>query len=206
MMTVGKGKKWRLDLLSGHSAALVLLCAFFLLGSVLGCVGAGLFRDEDGTVRQGLAAALSFLSRPQLLDCIRCAGLFCLIAFALGFSAVGTVGLPVLFACRGFLFCYAVGVFYRLWGFSGLSVALVLFALPALFWLPALFALGAQGLPASWSLARRRAGKGSAASIRFRSFWPRCSVCALLIFLCSCVEFFCVPALMRMINGAFALF
>ena len=206
MITVGKRKKWRFDLLSGRSAALVLLSVVFLLGSVFGCIGASLFRDEQGVVRQGMTAALSSLSRPQLLDCIRCAGLFCLGAFALGFTAFGAVGLPVLFACRGFLLCYAVGIFYHLWGFSGLSAALVLFALPALFWMPALFALGSQGLPASWSLARRQWGKGKPASVYDGPFWTRCAVCALLVFLCSCVEYVCVPALMRMFNGAFALF
>lgn len=206
MMTVGKGKKWRLDLLSGHSAALVLLSVCFLLGSVFGCIGASLFRDEQGIVRQGMAAALSSLSQPQLWDCVCCAGLFCLCAFALGFTAFGTVGLPALFACRGFLLCYAVGVFYHLWGFPGLSAALILLALPALFWMPAFFALGAQGLPASWLLARRQHGKGKTLCICNRSFWPRCALCALLILLCSCVEYVCVPALMRMINGAFTLF
>ena len=206
MMTVGKRKKWRLDLLSGRSAALVLLSAFFLLGSVFGCICASLFRDEQGVVRQGMAAALSSLSRPQLFDCIRCAGLFCLGAFALGFTAFGAVGFPALFACRGFLLCYAVGVFYHLWGLSGLSAALVLFALPALFWMPALFALGAQGLPASWLLARRRWGKGKSVSAYDGPFWTRCAICALLVFLCSCVEYACVPALMRIFNGAFALF
>lgn len=206
MITVAKRKKWRLDLLSGHSAALALLSVAFVLGSAFGCVGARLFRDEQGVVRQGVTVALSSLSQPQLWDCVRCAGLFCLSAFALGFTAFGAVGLPALFAYRGFLFCYAVGLFYRLWGFSGLPAALVLFALPAVFWMPALFTLGAQGLPASWLLARRHFGKGKPNSANNRLFWTRCAVCALLVLLCSCVEYFCVPALMRMINGAFPLF
>ena len=206
MITVGKRKKWRLDLLSGHSAALVVLSVTFLLGSVFGCICASLFHDEQGVVRQGMTVALSSLSRPQLWDCVRCAGSFCVGAFVLSFTSIGTVGLPVLFACRGFLLCYAVGVFYHLWGFSGLSAALVLFALPALLWMPALFALGAQGLPASWLLARGRRGKGKPASAYDVPFWTRCALCALLVLLCSCVEYACVPALMRMINGAFALF
>ncbi len=206
MMTVAKRKKWRVDLLSGRSAALVFLSVFFVLGSVFGCIGAGLFRDEQGVVRQGMTAALSCLSQPQFLDCVRCAGLFCLGAFAFGFTAFGALGFPALFACRGFLLCYAVGVFYRLWGGAGLSAALILFALPALFWMPALFTLGAQGLPASWLLARRRFGKGKPTFFYNRSFWTRCAVCALLVLLCSWVEYLCVPALMRMINGAFALF
>lgn len=206
MITVGKRKKWRVDLLSGHSAALVFLSVLFLLGSVAGCVGAGLFQDEQGLVRSGVSSALSSAAQPGLWACVRCSGGFCLVAFALCFTAFGMIGLPVLFVCRGFLLCYAMGVFYHLWGFSGLIFSLVLYGLPALFWLPALFALGEQGLPAAYVLLRRRLGKGKIVSPYGRKFWPLCAVCTVLILLCIWVEYTWVPVLLRMINEALALF
>lgn len=206
MITVGKRKKWRVNLLSGDSAALIFLSGLFLLGSVIGCVGAGLFQDEQDLVRAGVSSALSSAIQPSLWACVRCAGGFCLFAFALSFTGFGTIGLPVLFVCRGFLLCYAIGVFYHLWGFSGLGFSLVLYGLPALFWLPVLLALGEQGLPAAWVLFCRRRGKGKFVSPYNRKFWRLCVVCTILILLCIWVEYTWVPALLRMINEAIALF
>ena len=201
---MGKRKKWRLNLLSGHSAALAVLSIMFLVGSVIGCVGVGLFADEQDLVRSGMSAALSASSRPTLWACMRCSGTACLIAFALAFTVLGIVGLPILFLVRGFMLCYAIGVLYHLWGLGGLCSGLILFGIPALFWMPALFILGAQGLPASCQQHYRRSGKGA---LPYPGrFWTRCAVCALLVFLCSCVEYTCIPAFLQMINRTFPLF
>ncbi len=205
MIGMSKGRKWRVDLLSGNSAAVLVLGGLFLLGSMAGCITAGLFQDDQGLVRQSVSAACSAGVRPGFWLCLRGCGLWCLAALLLGFSALGVFGLPVLFLCRGFVLCYAVGVFYRLWGTAGLWAAVVVFGLPALLWLPALFALGAQGLPAAVVVARGR-GKGKWTSPYNSCYFRRCALCALLVILCACVEYACVPALLKLINGALTLF
>ena len=205
MIGVRKGRKWRVDLLSGNSAAVLVLGVLFLLGSIAGCITAGLFQDEQGLVQQSVSAACSAGIRPGFGLCLRGCGLWSLLALLLGFSALGVFGLPALFVCRGFVFCYAIGVFYRLWGTAGLWVAVVVFGLPALLWLPALFALGAQGLPAAVVLARGR-GRGKWSSPYNGRYLRCCALCAVLVVLCACVEYAFVPALLKLINGALALF
>jgi hypothetical protein len=108
---MSKGRKWRVDLLSGNSAAVLVLGGLFLLGSMAGCITAGLFQDDQGLVRQSVSAACSAGVRPGFWLCLRGCGLWCLAALLLGFSALGVFGLPVLFLCRGFVLCYAVVCF-----------------------------------------------------------------------------------------------
>ena len=83
---------------------------------------------------------------------------FPLAALLMGFTALGVIGLPVLFAVRGFLFSFSVACFCRLFGGAGLIPALFLFGLPALLWAPALFVLGAQGMLGAYGLLRRVTG------------------------------------------------
>lgn len=197
-----------MDLLSGETAALALLGAFFLAGSIAGCVLAGLVQTggqdelaaylrsyltllEDDAARPGLAA-LSW-------EVLR----FPLLAFLLGFTALGIIGLPVLFAARGFLLSFAVSAFYRLFGFSGALPAFFLFGLSALIWLPVLFHLGVQGLLAAYSLLRRGLGEGRYPLRYDARYLARCGLCACALAGCVALEYFAVPALLRAAAGIF---
>ena len=64
----------------------------------------------------------------------------------LGVTALGVVGIPVLFLARGFLFSFSVAAFCRIFGPVGLASAFFLFGLPALLWAPVLFLAGCQCL------------------------------------------------------------
>ena len=108
---MSRRKRWKLDLLSGEAAALVLLGASFFLGGAAGCVMAGLVGGEgQGALAEYIRGYLDLAAEggmqppfwPLVWELIR----FPLLVFLLGFTALGVVGMPVLFAVRGFLLCF----------------------------------------------------------------------------------------------------
>lgn len=206
---MGRRKKWKVDLLSGRAAALILLGGLFLIGSVAGCVCAGLINDPGGALLDYVRGYLEFLAQdvlrgrfvPVLWEISR----FPLAAFLLGFTALGVVGLPVLFAVRGFLLCYAVSAFYRLLGPEGLLPAFVLFGLSAVVWLPVLFQLGVQGLLGSYGLLRRAIGDARYPLRYGGGYLACCGICVAALCLCAGMEYLAVPALLQKIAGAFVL-
>lgn len=204
---MARRKKWKVDLLSGQAAALLLLSGLFLAGCIAGCVAAGLISDPGGALLDYVRGYLELLASGGMS--VRFLGVlwqtvrFPLAAFLLGFTALGVVGLPALFAVRGFLLCYAVSAFYRLLGPVGLVPGFVLFGLSALVWLPVLFQLGVQGLLGSYGFLRRAMGDGRY-PLRYDSgFLARCGLCAAALCLCAGLEYLLVPVLLQGIAGMF---
>lgn len=205
---MARRRKWKVDLLTGQAAALLLLSGLFLGGSVAGCVCAGLIRDPGGALMDYVRVYLKLLgsegvSVPFLSVLWRMMRIPLLVLF-LGLTALGVVGLPVLFAVRGFLLCYAVSAFYRLLGLSGLAASFVLFGVSALVWLPVLLQLGVQGLVGSYGLLRRATGDGRYPLCYHSGFLVRCSLCAAALFLCAVLEYLLVPVLLQGIAGVFS--
>jgi len=198
-------KKWNVGLFSGRAASAVLLAGLFALGSVFGCAAAGLIRDPDGElldyVRSYLALAAEDGLSPDLLRVLWQTVRVPLLTVAFGFTALGVVGIPVLFAVKGFALCYAVSAFYRLLGPAGLVPGLVLFGLSALFWLPVLFELGEQGMLGAHGLLRRAMGDGRYPLGYNGGFLVRCAICAAALFLCVGIECLVVPTLLQEIAG-----
>lgn len=196
---------WRMGLLSGRTAALGFLGVLFLTGSIVGCIAAGLLDSNDGGALLDLldryVAALKqedvtvpFL--PVLWQVVRIP----LAAFLLGLTAIGVVGLPVLFAVRGFCLCYAVSVLYRLMGAPGLLLGLCLFGVSALLWLPAFLNLGVTGLTGSYGLLRRVSGDGRyPLAVTTGRYWLCCGLCGCALLGCAGVECLLIPALVRLI-------
>lgn len=190
-------KKWNVDLLSGDGAAAALLFVLFLLGSILGCVAAGMVDPGHGPallrqVRGCLAAEGLRFSR-VLWQTVR----FPLAVIVFGFTAFGVAGLPLLFLARGFLACYAASLFYRFLGFPGMAFAFVLFGLGALIWLPACLHLGAQGMVSAYGLLRRAFGDGRYPLHLRGAYFIRSGVCAALLCVCAAAECFLVPLLLQ---------
>ena len=194
------------DLLSGQTVALIILGGCFLAGGAAGALFAGL---ADGEGAQMLyqyltdylaLAAEGELERPfwQLLwEQLR----YFLAAVLLGVSAVGIIGLPILFSVRGFLFAVSSSCFFRTFGGAGMVPALILFGLPALLWTPGLFLAGSAGLSNAWGMlhpASRREGHTAPA------YWPRIALCALFFLSCSITEYVIIPVLLQAAAQAFA--
>ena len=202
---MGRRKKWKVDLLSGQAAALILLSGLFLVGGVIGCVAAGRIADPAGALLSYVRGYLELLSQdglsPRFWSILWETVRFPLAAFLLGFTALGVAGLPVLFAVRGFLLSYAICVFYRLLGPAGLVPGFVLFGLSALVWMPVLFQLGVQGLLGSYGLLRRAMGDGRYPLRYDGGYLARCGMCAAALGLCAVVEYLAVPALLKGITG-----
>lgn len=197
--------RWNVNLLSGRTAALWLLCGFFLTGSIVGCMVAGLFGSEDGAV---LSERLEgyFTGFGQGEVCVRFLSVVWravrvpLAAFLLGLTALGVVGLPVLFAVRGFSLAYAVAVFYRLMGLRGLTLSACVFGVSALLWLPALLELGVSGLTGSYGLLRRVTGDGRyPLALDSGTYWLRCGLSAGAVLVCAGIEYMLVPVLIRLV-------
>lgn len=199
--TMGKRvRDW--DLPSGSGKLLVLLCAVFLAGGAAGCLFAGLAEGEGARALSSYLADYLTLARegtvvrdfwPTLWEQLRWLALTVL----LGLTAIGAVGIPLLFCLRGFFFAFSVGCFCRVFGGAGLVPALVLFGLPALLWAPALFLAGFWGMSGSLYLLRRGVGEGRCPSPFHPAYWLRVGLCALLTMACGGAEYVVVPVLLR---------
>lgn len=196
-------RRWRVNLLSGRTAVLWLLGALFLTGSIAGCMTAGLWSGDaavadclDGywTVLENGAVSVRFFS--VLWRIVRTHA----AAFLLGLTALGVLGLPVLFGVRGFCLCYACSVLVRLMGARGLLLGACLFGVSALLWLPALFELGVTGFACSCGLLRRVTGEGRyPLPLSAGRYWGRCGVCFALALCASAAEYLLVPVLARLV-------
>lgn len=205
---MGRRKKWKVDLLSGQAAARLLLGGLFLAGSVFGCVAAGLIDDANGALFESMNSYMSLLARhevsAQFWRVLWETAQVPVLTLLLGFTALGVLGIPVLFAVRGFLLCYAISAFYRMLGLSGLLPAFCLFGVSALVWLPVVFQLGVQGLLGSYGMLRRVMGDGRYPLRYDGAYLLRCGLCAAGICLCAGVECLVVPALLQRIVGLFS--
>ena len=199
-------KRWRWNLLGGQSAAAILLSVLFALGCLGGCVAATLVRDPGGDllsyVRRYLELVVQDAFSPDVWSVFWRTVFFALAVTIFGFTALGVAGIPLLFLYKGFALCYAVSVFYRLFGAEGVGLAGVLFAVSAFLWLPAVLELGARGLLGSYGLLRRAMGSGryplgyDGALIWF-------GLCAGMLVLCVCIECIAVPILLQKIAGKY---
>ncbi len=76
-----------------------------------------------------------------------------LLAFLLGFTALGAAALPAVFCIRGFLLGYAAAAFVRVFGSRGLLLAFAVFGMAALVSVPVLFCVGCASFRSSLGLA-----------------------------------------------------
>lgn len=199
---MGKREPEMWDWPNGHGAVLALLCVLFLAGGVAGSLFAGL---AGGAGARELGAYLAdYLSLacdgavdrafwPVLWEQLR----YLAAVVLLGLTAIGVVGIPLLFCVRGFFFSFSVGCFCRVFGGIGLIPGLVLFGLPALLWGPALFLAGFQGLSGAQCLLRRALGEGRGSLPFSTAYWLRAALCGGLILACAGMEYGIVPVLLQ---------
>ncbi len=123
------------------------------------------------------------------------------LTILLSFTALGVVGIPIVFAARGFLLSFAVASFVRAFGGAGGGLAFLAFGMTSLLAVPALFVLGVQGFLTSRSLAARALGDGSAHGLFGRAYLTRCGICAGVFSLAVMLDYWVVPALLEAVSG-----
>ena len=128
-----------------------------------------------------------------------------LLVLILGFTTLGLLFLPLVFAVRGFLFSFAVTSFVRMLGGGGAWLALAVFGVTGCAAIPALFVLGVQGMGASRALASRFLGESRRSLPYGRSYWTRCAACAGVLLVCAGLESTAVPALVSGAAGLMSL-
>lgn len=194
-------KKW--DLPPEQGGALAILGIAFLLGGTAGCLfaavsnGAGVRELSDYLSGYLTLAGEGELSRslwPVLWGELK----YPLAAVVLCVTALGAVGLPVIFGVRGFFFSFQSACFFRVFGARGLFPAFALFGLPALLWAPALFLAGTPGFISARKLLRRSLGEERGGSpLLDGACWYRVGLCVGLGLAAGLLEFWVVPVLLQ---------
>ncbi len=192
----------------GAAPALIVLAASFFLGAAAGCI---LASRVDGDALEGLGSYISaFLAAsgagevtaPALLPLLWETLRWPLITAVLGFTALGLLGIPILFAVRGFLLSFAAASFVKVLGGTGGLLAFLLFGISGMVSVPALFVLGVQGFNASRCLAGRALGEGKSRSPYGRKYFLRCGMCAAAFLVCVVLEYVAVSPLVAGVAGA----
>lgn len=173
----------------GIVPALIILSACFLAGGLAGCLlaaqvgGAGEASLNQYLEAFLLAAHEGAVDVPalwaQIWDTLR----WPLFALLLGFTALGVLGLPVLFTLRGFLLAFSIASFVRAFGGAGWLLACLVFGIGGVLSLPALFVLGVQSILSARALAARVRGKERAGSCGAGTVWSDAR-CVLARFVC----------------------
>lgn len=170
-----------------QGAALLCLAVCFAVGAVGGCCFAGALGPEAGTRLVGCfggyfsSLQTESAALPSLPATAWELARWPLLCVLLGFTALGVVGLPVVFCARGFLHCYAVSVFVRLYGGAGLPAALAVFGVSGFLTLPVLFILGVDAFRSSGALAWKLLGGGRTSSLPRRGRLLRTCCCFALL-------------------------
>ena len=194
----------------GGGPALAALGICFFLGSTAGCLlaaaaGGGGSESLTSYIQGFLSAAGEVGVQPPALlpllwDLLR----WPVFVVALGFTALGVLGIPILFAVRGFLLSFAVSSFVRIFGSEGCFAATLIFGVSGAVSIPALFVLGVQGLTASARLAGRTMGASRRGSPFGRAYFLRCGMCAGAFCVCILLEYLVVPTLVAWAAGMLA--
>lgn len=192
-------------LLSALCVVSVCFAAGGLLGWVLAAqVGGGGNDSLTAYLQSYLAAAQSGqAAAPDLLSVLWETLRWPLFTFFMSFTALGVLGIPVLFAMRGFLLSFAVSSFVRMFGGAGGVLAFFAFGLTGLVAVPVLFVLGTQGFMAARALAVRYLGDAKRPLPFGQVYFLRCGICAAALTLCVLLEYFAVPALLRSVAELF---
>lgn len=194
----------------GVLTALAVVSAAFFLGALVGMLMAS---QVAGGGQESLTAYLeSYLAaaqagaagRPRVSSILWETLRWPLLTFFLGFTALGVVGIPVLFAVRGFLLSFAVSSFVLMFGGVGAILAFFAFGFTGMLSVPALFVLGTQGFASGQELALRTlsGGKGSL-PWRGRAYWVHGGLCAAVLGLSMLLEWWAVPALLSSVANLF---
>lgn len=186
----------------GIIPTLAILSICFFAGGFIGCLvaaqvgGAGetslnaYLQAFLQTAQVGEVAAPALWS--QIWDTLR----WPLLTLLLGFTALGVLGLPVLFIVRGFLLAFSIASFVRAFGVTGWLLACLVFGIGGALSLPVLFVMGVQSFLSARALAARVRGEEKGRVLWGRDCLVRCAMCGCILCVCILLERTAVPALL----------
>ena len=183
---------------------LLFLALFFLIGVILGQVLAAQLPTSIGIeldryLRHFLVLE-ELISTQTVFASLALYLRYPLLAFLLGFTAVGVLLLPCTAAAFGFFLSFSVSCFTVAFGNDGILVALAVSGIRCGITLPCFLALGASSWKTSAGLANLSFGKGRRLTpvMYGRVCWVRFAVCTAALVLGMCVDLFVSPWLLRL--------
>ena len=182
------------DYFSLHSLTALLICgAFFLCGSVAGAYASGHITDGSalsGYLAEYLLRLCEGRGNASLLAVLLGSVKYHVLAVLFGFSALGVVTVPCLAGLRGFFLSFSVAAVTRVYGASGIPVALALFGFSALFSLPCFFLLAVQSFRAAARLGEfvLHEHPRPGAQIYGKRFFGTCVVCFVIVLISALVN------------------
>ena len=194
---------------TGSLPRLVLLALCFAGGVFFGQVQAGRVPEDVGEQLGAYLRDYVRLERTASPDAVLPALAlyfrYPLLAFLLGFSAVGVVLLPCLTVVFGFFLSFSVCCFTAAFGADGLLVALAVLGWRCLVTLPCYFLLAVPGWGLAAGLAAVSFGRGQRPPPAGRAWWRRAALCGAVLLAGVCVELALPPALLRLALGHLTL-
>lgn len=132
-------------------------------------------------------------SAPAVIGILTCYFRAPLFAFLLGFTALGTVLIPVLCCFEGFLFSFSLFSFALSLGTQRFALLIALFSFRMLFLLPCILVSAAAAWEKSRALSRRFAGSRFRPMEQEVSYWSRFGIVCVCLFLGSLLELWLLP-------------
>lgn len=187
-----------------HILGLFLCGILFLFGCIAGTIAAGSVSDGtslNATVNQYLSDfAADTTMKPDLLNATVEAYKYHLAAIFLGFSILGVVCIPLLFAVRGFFLCFTTSTIIRLFGAKGILLTLSMFGISTMITVPCFFIISITAFNASLYVARQaisRTFKISAPPINRRTLVV-CGICMIVLLLSALIDTYLSPYLISL--------
>lgn len=116
-----------------------------------------------------------------------------LLAFLLGSTALGTLGLPILLGVRGFLLSFSAATLVRLFGLPGMAASLAVFGVTVLVAVPVLFVVSLDAF--RQSLGRLSGERSPVWNQRIQALSP----CVGLLVLAVALQQTLMPALLTVV-------
>ena len=177
----------KISLFSDESArllALLIMALVFFAGAVGGCLTA-VYAIPGDTVLAHMNAYLAQITEAIRIDWRTAAVdvfLYPGMVFLLGYTRPGVVCIPVVVAAKGFFFSFSVAVFVRMYGTSGILLALGSLGVPNLVTLPCLFFLAAFGFDSARHLLTASGGAGKQpGGLLGMHYFTRFAICAAFL-------------------------
>lgn len=201
MIPLAKTRKLRSVTVDMVPLRLLMLALFLLLGVLLGYFcSARCDANEGGALEAFFDAYLAQSASPQLTLGLVCRTLFCygracLLAFLFGFSSIGVLCLPALFAAQGFVLSFSLFSFAQALGREAFPALAALFAIRLLLVLPCTLTVGSAAWERSWALAMLALGQRR--SFAAPALCYRFLVCCVILLTGCALELWLVPLFLR---------